>query len=86
MLHLQNQFCLVFQFTASYEADPLAMRFATCLEIFQFTASYEADPIPMVTRTITVTFQFTASYEADQRARAIAIMWSDLSIHSLIRG
>ena len=57
---------LIFQFTASYEADLIVINDTKKSTIFQFTASYEADRIGRIAGTRTGTFQFTASYEADR--------------------
>ena len=56
----------IFQFTASYEADPAETTHEIKLVTFQFTASYEADRLFMNCSFPCFVFQFTASYEADR--------------------
>ena len=56
---------MIFQFTASYEADLPAIEGFVNGKSFQFTASYEADPQEVLKYDVDNFFQFTASYEAD---------------------
>ena len=76
---------MLFQFTASYEADHLRISILRSTHIFQFTASYEADRL--VDRFCCTIYSFNSQPHTRLTGRySNTDGHRNLSIHSLIRG